>query len=91
MEKLLVEFLGTFALTYVALATGNAYAIAATLALAILLGGAISGGSFNPAVTIAMWMSNKISKTDMLPYILAEVLGGFVAYTFFKRVGTLRF
>lgn len=90
MEKLLVEFLGTFALAYVVLATGNAYAIGVTLILAILMGGAISGAAFNPAVATGMWMAKKISRSDLLPYIMAELLGAVAAYETFRRFGKLR-
>lgn len=86
MDKLIVEFLGTFALVLVVLVTGNAWAIGATLALAIVAGGAISGGAFNPAVAVGMWMADKIKKNDLLPYILAEVLGAIVAYEVNRKV-----
>lgn len=86
MDKLIVEFLGTFALVLVVLVTGNAWAIGATLALAIVAGGAISGGAFNPAVAVGMWMANKIRKADLIPYVLAEVLGAMVAYEVNRRV-----
>lgn len=90
MQKLTVEFLGTFAIVYVILATGNPYAIAATLAVAILIGGAISGGAFNPAAAVGMWMANKIGKADLVPYVLAQVLGGVAAYQVFRRFGVLK-
>lgn len=86
MNKLVVEFLGTFALVLVVLVTGNAWAIGATLALAILAGGAISGGAFNPAVATGMWMANKIRKADLIPYVLAQLLGAVVAYEVTSRV-----
>lgn len=86
MNKLVVEFIGTFALVLVVLVTGNAWAIGATLALAIVAGGAISGGAFNPAVATGMWMANKIGKTDLIPYILAELLGAVVAFEITQRV-----
>ena len=90
MQKLVVEFLGTLAITYVILATGNPYAIGVALVLAIMVGGAISGGLFNPAVTVAMWMAKKVSQADLLPYILAQVLGGVVGLEAFRRFGKLR-
>lgn len=89
MQKLVVEFIGTLALTYVVLATGNPYAIGVTIVLAIIVGGAISGGLFNPAVTVAMWMAKKVSQADLLPYILAQVLGGVVGLEAFRRFGKL--
>ena len=51
MNKYFVEFLGTLFLVFVIFATGNYLAIGAALAVAILLGSAISGGAFNPAVS----------------------------------------
>ena len=46
MNKYLVEFLGTLFFLYVILATGNALAIGAALAVAIWVGGNISGGNY---------------------------------------------
>ena len=65
MNKFLVEFLGTLFFLYVIIATGNALAIGAALTIAIMLGGKISGGNFNPAVTIMMIAAgNTISPKD---------------------------
>ena len=44
MEKYLVEYLGTVFFLYVIIATNNALAIGAALAVAIYVGGNISGG-----------------------------------------------
>ena len=82
--KYLVEFLGTMLFVYVILATGNWAAIGATLAICILLGGKISGGSYNPAVTISLYAAGKLPESDVLPYIIAEVLGGLLAYQLYK-------
>ena len=49
LNKYVVEFLGALFLLYVIVATGNAIAIGAALAIAIMVGGSISGGHFNPA------------------------------------------
>ena len=54
LHKYIVEFLGTLFLVFVIFSTGNYLAIGAALAVAVLLGGAISGGAFNPAVAIAL-------------------------------------
>ena len=77
MNKYLVEFLGTLFFLYVILATGNAMAIGAALALAILVGGPISGGNFNPAVSVMMVSAGKLQNKELLPYILSQVAGGF--------------
>jgi glycerol uptake facilitator-like aquaporin len=84
MNKYIVEFLGTLLLTFVVLATGNYLAIGAALAVAVLLGGAISGGAFNPAVAVAYLASGKIPTSDVIPYVAAEVAGGLAAFELVK-------
>ena len=86
MNKYLVEFLGTLFLVFVILATGNYLAIGAALAIAVLLGGAISGGAFNPAVAIVLLVSGKISSKDIIPYIVAEIAGALAAFQLVKLV-----
>ena len=53
--------------------------IAAALGAAIMILGKLSGGHFNPAVTIMMMMMKKMKQDDVVPYIVAQVLGGVVA------------
>jgi len=86
MNAYLVEFLGTMFFLYVILATGNAIAIGAALAIAILIGGNISGGNFNPAVTVMMVAKGSQPPSDLLPYIVAQVSGGLAALELYKRV-----
>lgn len=86
MNKYVVEFLGTLFFLYVILATGNWLAIGAALAIAVLIGGPISGGSYNPAVTVMMVAAGKFPKSDLVPYVLAEVAGGLAALELYKRV-----
>jgi aquaporin Z len=38
--------------------------------------GHISGGHLNPAVTIGLWTGKRIPASDLLPYIVAQVIGG---------------
>lgn len=85
MNKYLVEFVGTAFFVYVILATGNPLAIGASLALVILLASNISGGHFNPAVSIVMASLNKIPVYDLIPYVLSQVFGGLVALEIYKR------
>jgi aquaporin Z len=85
MYKYLVEFTGTAFLVYVILATGNPLAIGAAFALIILLGMGISGGNFNPAVSIAMAASGALPSNELVPYILAQAFGGLVAVEIYKR------
>jgi aquaporin Z len=86
MNKYLVEFLGTLFLVFVIFATGNYLAIGAALAIGVFLGGAISGGAFNPAVTIAFMIAGKIPRSDLIPYIVAQIAGGLAGFELFKMV-----
>lgn len=86
MSKLFVEFLGTLFLVFIILATGNYLAIGAALAVAVLLGGAISGGCFNPAVTLAVFAAGKMAASDIVPYIVAQIAGAMVAVELVKLV-----
>jgi len=95
MNKYLVEFLGTLFFLYVILVStaknstfgkvGTALAIGGALSISILLGGAISGGNFNPAVTIMLAVAGRQPKSDIIPYVLAQVAGGLVALEIYKR------
>jgi len=85
MNKYLVEFLGTLFFLYVIIATGNAFAIGAALVLVVYLGGKISGGDFNPAVTVMMVLAGKQPKEDLIGYILAQILGALAALELYKR------
>lgn len=84
-NKFLVEFLGTLFFLYVIISTGNALAIGGALALAIYLGGKISGGNYNPAVSVMMVVAGKLPKQDLIGYILAQILGGLAAFELYKR------
>ena len=86
LNKYLVEFLGSVFFLYVIIATGNAIAIGAALAIAIMLGGHISGGHFNSAVTVMMAAAGKIPMSDVVPYIIAQIAGGLVALELHKRI-----
>jgi aquaporin Z len=47
-----------------------------TMAFAV---GHISGGHFNPAVSIGLWAGGRFPAAQLLPYIVAQVLGGLLA------------
>ena len=87
MNKYLVEFLGTLFLMFIILATNNYLAIGSALALSVLMGGAISGGAFNPAVALALMYMGKLPTKDLIPYIVAQISGALVAvhaYNFYR-------
>lgn len=78
--KNLVEFFGTYLFLLVIIFTGDRFAIAATLGLLIHFFGSISGGNFNPAVTVMMTIAKKQPLSDLLPYISLQVFAGYLAY-----------
>jgi aquaporin Z len=68
-----VEYLGTSLLIGTISFTGAPLLIVSALAIAIYLGGKISGGHFNPAVTAWALLSGKIGQAKALTYILAQL------------------
>jgi aquaporin Z len=77
----LVEFLGTFIFLSVIVATGNPWIIGAALAILIFLGLDISGGHYNPAVTLMTLYNKDITIYTAVAYIAAQVAGGILAIT----------
>ena len=85
MKRYLVEAVGTFFLTMaVSLSLmANPIAIGLMLMAMIYMGGYISGGHFNPAVTTAVWLCNGFSLTVSMGYKVAQVLGALAAGALF--------
>ena len=102
IQKLVAEFLGTFALIFFGAgaicvdfhlrSTGGigllAIALAHGLAIAILVSalGHISGGHFNPAITIGLWVTRRLSTLDSLAYWGAQLLGAAAAAFLLKLI-----
>jgi len=84
LKKCATEFIGTFVFLGVILNNGMALPIGLALATAIYFGGPISGGHFNPAVTIMMLAGKKIELSEAIYYIIAQVLGGLCTLGFIK-------
>ncbi len=91
MKKYFAEFIGTFVLVFFACGTAavtgcTANANAAYLITALAFGlvivamaysiGNVSGCHINPAVSIAMLCSGKMSLSDFIGYVVAQFLGG---------------
>ena len=57
--------------------------VALAFGLTVLTGayalGHISGGHFNPAVSFGLWAGGRFSAKDLVPYIVAQVLGAILA------------
>jgi aquaporin Z len=93
-KRCLAEFLGTFWLVLggcgsAVLAAafpqlgigfaGVALAFGLTVVTMAYAVGHISGGHFNPAVTVGLWAGGRIPSKDVLPYVVSQVVGGIVA------------
>jgi len=91
MKKLAAEFIGTMWLVLggcgsAVLAAGvpdigiGLVGVALAFGLTVLTGayalGHISGGHFNPAVSVGLWIGGRFDKKHLLPYIVSQLLGG---------------
>jgi aquaporin Z len=87
MNKYITEFIGTFFLvltigcTVLAKDSGviPPLAIGSALMVMIFAGGHISGGHYNPAVTLAVWLRGKCDTGDVIPYMISQVAAALVA------------
>ena len=87
MTKYVVEFIGTlfFVLTigFTVIEPGAGamapLAIGSALMVMIYAGGHISGGHYNPAVTLAVWMRGRCASSDVPGYMIAQVAGAVIA------------
>lgn len=93
-RKVTAEFLGTLwlvlggcgsavlATAYPSLGIGFA-GVALAFGLTVLTGayalGHISGGHFNPAVSVGLWAGKRFPANELLPYIVAQLLGALAA------------
>jgi aquaporin Z len=85
MRKYAVEAIGTFIFAYTVINAVNnggdlaPLAIGAILMVMVYAGGHISGGHFNPAVSLAAWVRGRLETKDLLPYWVAQIGGALVA------------
>ena len=87
MNKYIAEFIGTFFLvltigcTVIGTGTGiiAPLAIGAALMVMVFAGGHISGGHYNPAVTLGMYIRGKLQSADVVPYWIAQLAGAALA------------
>ena len=86
-RKLTAEFIGTFALIFIGAGSmilgGSTVAVALAhgLALALLLSalGHVSGGFFNPALTLGLWVTRRLDTVETVTYIAVQLLGSVAA------------
>jgi aquaporin Z len=87
MKKYLTEFIGTFFLVFTIGmsviepgAGGFApLAIGSALMIMVFAGGHVSGGHYNPAVTLAVWLRGRCPTSDVVPYWVSQIIGSAVA------------
>ena len=85
LPAVLAEILGTFFFISVILATGEALSIGAALAVAIWAFSKVSAGSFNPAVSIVLFLKGALDSQTTAAYVIAEVIGGILAFLWWKN------
>jgi aquaporin Z len=84
-RNVIVEFIGTFMLVFTVGASvrGGAtlapLAIGAALMVMVYAGGYLSGGHYNPAVTLAALVRGRIGATDAFAYWIAQLVAGIAA------------
>lgn len=87
MNKYITEFIGTF---FLVITIGCAVvihapgvvpplAIGSALMVMIYAGGHISGGHYNPAVTLGVWIRGRCATKDLVPYWTAQLAGAILA------------
>jgi aquaporin Z len=88
MKKYLVEFIGTF---FLVLTVGMTVigcdpndflpplAIGSALMIMVYAGGHVSGGHYNPAVTLAVWLRGRCPSCDVPGYWISQIIGAFAA------------
>ncbi|HEY4049183.1 MAG TPA: aquaporin [Acidobacteriaceae bacterium] len=87
MNKYLAELIGTFVLVLTIGCTVIGHgagplaplAIGSALMVMVFAGGHISGGHFNPAVTLGVWLRGKCEAKDVAPYMIFQVIGAVLA------------
>ena len=87
MPRYTQEMIGTFFLVLTVGCTGIAagsgvippLAIGSVLMVMIYAGGHISGGHYNPAVTLGVFMRGRCAMADVIPYMAAQLIGGVAA------------
>lgn len=86
MQELVIEYVGTVFFLFVIIATGNPLTIGAALALAAYIGGPISGGNYNPAVTLLMVLAGKQKMETLFTYVFVQLAAAVTVLELYKRV-----
>ena len=105
MKRYLAECFGTFTLVFIGvgsivaggfggalpigqLGIGLSFGLAVTaMAYAV---GPVSGAHLNPAVTLGVWLAGRMEAKDVIPYVIAQIVGATVAAAFIYLTATGR-
>jgi len=98
-QKFFAEFIGTFILVLGGCGTavfaggnvgylGVSLAFGLTIVAAAYAIGHISGAHLNPAVSLGIWASGRMSGKDLVPYICAQIIGAIVAASVIFLIAT---
>lgn len=85
MKNYLTEFLGTFFLVLtigLTVTAGSQFAplaIGASLMIMVYMGGHISGGHYNPAVSLAAMLRGALPSAQLVPYVISQIVGAIAA------------
>ena len=88
MRNYLTEVIGTFFLVLtigLCVLGGTDFAplaIGSALMIMVYMGGHISGGHYNPAVSLAVMMRGKLEAKELVPYWISQIVGAFLAAFF---------
>jgi aquaporin Z len=86
MLSYIIEFLGTFLFLSVFVATAQPIIISLALLLVLMLGAGISGGHYNPAISLMFWAKGSLTAKDLFAYVVAQCLGGLGALTVYNTL-----
>lgn len=86
MRKYVAEFIGTFGLVFTVACTARSInfpftplAAGAALMVMVYAGGHISGGHFNPAVSLGVFLRGRLPLKDLISYWVAQLVAALIA------------
>ena len=96
ISKFFAELLGTFVFLSVIITSVDSHnlftnssawiKIGLALSVSILAFGMISGGHFNPAVSLMFYANNQLPIEDFIVYVIAQLLGALGAFVYFRMI-----
>ncbi len=86
MRQYCMELIGTFFLTLAVSITGNPIAVGLMFMAMYYIGEGVSGGYYNPALTVAAWMRGVLAMEEMLIYAGVQTIGAFFGVWLFRAL-----